>query len=245
MAVDGKRCAGLLDLAVTHDHHAVAQGHGLDLVVGHEHRGGRQLGMQPLDLDAHLGAQLGVEVAERLVEQEDQRIAHDAAAKRHALLLAAGKLSGAALQQVVQPQDLGSAVDRGLDLALGHLLVAQAESEIVVDAHVLIERVILKHHGDIAVARRQMVDHAIADADLTARDVLEAGDHAQGRRLAAARRADQRHELLVGDREVDVPHGVMERTVVLVELAENDGCHDSLRSACPLRTADLQVRSCS
>mgnify|MGYP003694802525 CR=1 FL=1 len=46
------------------------------------------------------------------------------------------------------------------------------------------------------------------------------GDHAQGRRLAAARRTDQRHELLVGDLEVDVLHGVMERAVVLVELVQ-------------------------
>src|SRR4029077_3479804 len=52
--------------------------------------------------------------------------------------------------------------------------------------------------------------------------------HAQGRRLAAARGADQRHELLVGDREIDVLHGVEDGAVVLVELAENDGCHGTL-----------------
>ena len=181
--------------------------------------------MQALDLDAHLGAQLGVEVRQRLVEQEHLRIAHDAAAERDALLLAAGQLLRLALQQFVQAEHAGGAIDRRLDLGFRGLLVAQAEGEIVVDAHVLVERVVLEHHGDVAVARRQMVDHPVADADVAAGDVLEARDHAQRRRLAAAGRADQRHELLVGDLEIDVLDGVEQRAIMLVELVECDRCH--------------------
>ena len=45
------------------------------------------------DLAAHLHAQLGVEVRERLVEQEHLRVAHDGAAHGDALPLAAGKLA--------------------------------------------------------------------------------------------------------------------------------------------------------
>ena len=41
------------------------------------------------DLDAGLDAQLGIEIGERLVEQEDVRIAHDGAADGDALALAA------------------------------------------------------------------------------------------------------------------------------------------------------------
>ena len=181
--------------------------------------------MQALDLDAHLGAQLGVEVRQRLVEQKHLRIAHDAAAERDALLLAARQLLRLALQQVVQAEHARGAVDRGLDLGFRGLLVAQAEGEIVVDAHVLVERVVLEHHGDVAVARRQVVDHPVADADVAAGDVLEARDHAQRRRLAAAGRADQGHELLVGDLEIDVLYGVEQRAIMLVELAECDRCH--------------------
>ena len=57
--------------------------------------------MQALDLDPHLGAQLGIEIGERLVEQEDQRVAHQAAAERYALLLAARELARPALQEFV------------------------------------------------------------------------------------------------------------------------------------------------
>src|ERR1043166_5864095 len=49
-------------------------------------------------------------------------------------------------------------------------VVAQAEGEIVVDAHVLVERVVLENHRDVAVARRQMIDHALPDPDIAAGD---------------------------------------------------------------------------
>ena len=51
--------------------------------------------MQPLDLDAQFGAQLGVEVRQRLVEQEDAGVAHQRAADRDALALAARELGRA------------------------------------------------------------------------------------------------------------------------------------------------------
>src|SRR5205814_7085317 len=97
---------------------------------------------------------------------------------------------------------------------------------------VLVERVVLEHHRDVAVARRQVVDHLAADPDLAARDVLEPGDHAQGRRLAAARGADKGHELPVGDLEVDVLHGMVQRPVVLVDVAQTDRCHALRLYAC-------------
>jgi hypothetical protein len=49
---------------------------------------------QALDLGAHLHPELGVEVAERLVEQEDLGIAHDGAAHGDALALAAESWRG-------------------------------------------------------------------------------------------------------------------------------------------------------
>ena len=45
------------------------------------------------------------------------------------------------------------------------------------------------------------------DADLARADRFEPGDHAQQRRLAAAGRADEHHELAVLDFEVDVLDG--------------------------------------
>ena len=91
--VELERVADLLHDAVLHDHDAVAQRHRLDLVVGDVDRRGAKALVQLLELDAHLDAQLGVEVGQRLVEQEHLRMAHDGAAERDALALAAGELA--------------------------------------------------------------------------------------------------------------------------------------------------------
>ena len=56
-------------------------------------------------------------------------------------------------------------------------------------------------------------------------DVLEAGHHAQGRRLAAARGADHDEELAVVDVDRQVLHGVEAVLVHLVDLVQLDGCH--------------------
>jgi hypothetical protein len=71
------------------------------------------------------------------------------------------------------------------------------------DRHVRVQRVVLEHHRDVALLGRQVVDLALADQDLAARDFLQPGDHAQQRGLAAARRADQHGEGAVGDVDVD------------------------------------------
>jgi hypothetical protein len=91
VVVDVDRAADLLDHAEVHHDHAVGERHRLDLVVGDEDAGGLQLPVQLLDLEAHLHAQLGVEVGERLVEQERGGLAHDRAAHGDALALAAGE----------------------------------------------------------------------------------------------------------------------------------------------------------
>ena len=67
-----------------------------------------------------------------------------------------------------------------------------------------IQRIALEHHGNVALFRHDVVDHRVADVDLALGWVLEAGDDAQQRALAAARWAEQDHELAISDIEVDV-----------------------------------------
>ena len=78
----------MLQPALVHDGDEIGHGHGFDLIVGDiEHRR-RQLALKALDLDAHLQAELGVEVRERLVHQEGLRAADDGASEGDALALA-------------------------------------------------------------------------------------------------------------------------------------------------------------
>ena len=101
-------------------------------------------------------------------------------------------------------EHLGGVRHRRVDLRLRHLRQLQAEGHVVVQRHVRIERVGLEHHRDAALRRRASLTTRSADPDFAAGRFLEAGDHPQQRRFAAARRADEDDELAVDDLEVDV-----------------------------------------
>ena len=100
LVVQRLRRVELLEDAVAHDRDAGGHGHGFRLVVGHVDEGGLQALVQLAEVGAGLHAQLGVEVGERLVEEEHLRLADDGAADGDALALAAGELAGLALQQL-------------------------------------------------------------------------------------------------------------------------------------------------
>ena len=91
----------------------------------------RVAALQPADLAAHLATQLRVQVRERLVHQAHRRLGDDRAAQGHALLLAAGKLRGLALQELTQSQQLRHA--REPRLAVRHFAHAQPEDDVLGD----------------------------------------------------------------------------------------------------------------
>ena len=82
------RIAELLDVTLEHDGDAVAHAHRLFLIVGDEDERDAELALQQLQLDLHLLAELAVERAERLVEQQHARPVDECAGDRDALLLA-------------------------------------------------------------------------------------------------------------------------------------------------------------
>ena len=72
--------------------------------MGDVDHGAAELAVKLDQLGAHAGAQLGVEVGERLVEEEGCRVADQGAAERHALALAAGELAGLAGEQLADAE---------------------------------------------------------------------------------------------------------------------------------------------
>jgi hypothetical protein len=224
--VEVERRAGLGDVAVLHHHDAVGHGHGLDLVMGDVDGGGLEAQVQGPDLHPHLDAELGVEVGERLVEEEDLGVADDGAAHGDALALAARERAGVAVEIGLQAQDVGGAGHALGDLGLGHARHLEGEAHVRGDRLVGIERVVLEHHGDVALAGRQVVHHPVADADGAGRDPLEPRDHAQEGGLAAARGADEDDELPVGDIEAHAMDD-LEAPVGLAQIADRDLGHPS------------------
>jgi hypothetical protein len=100
---------------------------------------------------------------------------------------------------MAQLQNPGGLVHPGLDLVDRHLLDLQAVGHVVEHAHVWVQRVVLEHHGNVALGRLEVVDHPPANGNFAARDFFQAGHHAQQRGLATPRRADDDDEFTVGN----------------------------------------------
>src|SRR5215471_18410950 len=77
---------------------------------------------------------------------------------------------------------------------------------ILIDGHVRVQGVILKHHGDVAFARRQVIDLALTNEEVATGNIFEPGDHPERGALRTAGRPDQHHKLPIVDIEVDALH---------------------------------------
>jgi hypothetical protein len=69
---------------------------------------------------------------------------------------------------------------------------------------VRIKRVALKDKGNIAIARRQVLDMFAAQQNLARAGLLKPGNQPQDRRFAAARRTEQNTKLAIADLEGNV-----------------------------------------
>ena len=75
----------------------------------------------------------------------------------------------------------------------------------------------LKDKGDVALVRRDPLHRLPADDDLARVQLVESGDHAHGRRLAAPAGSDDRDELARLDGKIHIvdSHDVAKRLVAL------------------------------
>ena len=94
------------------DHDLVGDLEGLLLVVGHEDGGHVHLVVQPAQPVAQLLADLRVEGAERLVEQQHGRLDRQRPGQRHPLPLAAGELRGQPVGELREVHQLEQLLDR-------------------------------------------------------------------------------------------------------------------------------------
>ena len=199
--------ADLAHRAIGHHDQAVGHDQRFFLVVRHHHRRDAELVLQLADLDAHGLAQLGVEVRQRLVEQQHVGPDDQRARQRDALLLAAGELARQALGEAAQAHQSQRFGDARRNVGFRHLAHLEPEGHVLGDGQMREQRVALEHHAGVALPRRQHRDVLAAEAHAAGGRRDEAGDHAQRRGLAAAARPEQHHELAVAHVERDVVHG--------------------------------------
>ena len=197
----------LLDAAVAEDGDPVAHRQRLLLVVRHEHEGDADLSLQLLELELHRPAQLEVQGAERLVEQEHLGPVDQRPRERHALALAARELGRPAAGELSQLHGLEGRHGAVPTLRRGHLLHPQAVLDVVEDVHVGEQGVVLEDRVDVTGERRTCGDVVAVEQHPPGTRLLEAGDHPQHGGLAGSARPQHGEELAVLDAQVEVVHG--------------------------------------
>ena len=167
-----------------------------------------QLLLNAANFGAHADAELGVQIRQRLVEQQYARLYHQRAGQRHALLLAAGKLVGHAALHAAHFYQLQNRLDPSFDLGLGHFAQAQAVSHVVKHVVMREQGVALEHHGGVALVGGQGIDGFAAQIDFALVRAFESCHHAQGCGLTAAGRAQQGHEAARLNIQRNVMYGI-------------------------------------
>ncbi len=208
MVIHRMRLAHLHHPTARHHGQPVGHDHGLLLIVGDEQEGNAHLRLNALELDLHLLAQLEIERAQRLIEQQQLGTIHQRPRQRHALLLPAGKLAGPTCFMPGERHEFEHLAYTALDLTLGHTLAAQAECHVVGHAQMRKQRVRLEHRVDVAPVRRQLRDVRAAQQDASQTGKLEAAHHIERGGLAAARGTEQAEKLARGNVQRQVVHHI-------------------------------------
>jgi len=131
-----------------------------------------ELREEAAQLLARLLAQLGVKVAQGLVEEDHLRLGDEGAGQGHALLLAAGELRGGPLLEAVELDEAQGPGDLPFDLLPGLVAGLQRVGHVVEDVHVGPDGVGLEHHAEAPPVGRDeeaplgREDDLVTDGDL-------------------------------------------------------------------------------
>ena len=200
---------GERDLAGLEHIGAVGDGKRRLRVLLHE-QDGRARGVQLADDVEDLLDQNGREAHGRLVEHEKLGLAHERAAHREHLLLAAGECAGDLTAALLQTREaLVNVRDTRLDGGIG--LRVRAHLQILLHGHLLEDVASL---GDLRqtvlndLVRRDALEVMALKEDAAHLGVQQAGDRVQNGGFARAVRADERDDLALVDLKGNALDGV-------------------------------------
>ena len=176
------------------DHHPVGDGHGFALVVGYEDNRKTEFALEGLDLEPHTFAKFGVQVGQGFVQQHDLGVGDDGPCQSDTLLLPAGQIGRIDVFHSVKACMVQRFLYPFADLIMGNFFDLQGEGHVFKNIHMGPYGKSLEYHAKSPVFRGNIQVLCLngnglsAQVDLTFRQIFEAGDHAQGRGLAAAGR---------------------------------------------------------
>ena len=134
--------------------------------MGHINRCDADVLLKALKFRPHVDPQFRIEVAERLVHEEDLRLPYDGSTDRHSLALSAAELSRFTSEERLDLQELRRSIHPLDDLAFRDLSVLQGKRKILVHGHVRIQGIALEHHRDVPIFRLQVIHEAVPNVNL-------------------------------------------------------------------------------
>ena len=141
----------LHDPAVLEHEQPVGEHERLERVVRDEQARPGEVGEVPLELGLHVEPGAGVERGQRLVEQQQRRVAGQGTAERHPLRLPAGQVAGPTSRQVGEPEPLQPLDGDGPRRRPAQPARPRREGHVVEHAEVREEPVVLEDEADRAV----------------------------------------------------------------------------------------------
>ena len=169
--------------------------------MGDEDHRGRPALPDPQQLELEDLPRLRVDRRERLVHQQDLRLRREGPGEPRPLLHAAGELIRIRLLEAGEPDELDVLRDRSADVLPRRPGEPEPVRDVLVHRLPREEAEVLEDDRDAAGRRRH---RGAVDPHLARGRQHQPVDAAQQRRLAAAARPDDRHDLALADRHVDV-----------------------------------------
>ena len=201
--IERQRVRELDDAAGIHHRDLVAGRECFRLVVRDHDRRGADATLDRADLDLHFLAQLGVEIGQGFVEQEQSGFDGERPRQRDTLLLATRELAWIALAHRRKMHEVEGLADRLVALGPADPAHLQPEGDVLRHGHVREERIALEDDAHAAPVRRHARKVAAVKENSAAGGLLEARNDIQRRGLAAAGGAEKPDELARLDRQVD------------------------------------------
>ena len=205
---------------------AIGQEHRLLHIMGHHQRGETALLPKRGDFRLHGDARQGIELAERLVEDEDFGIVDQRPRQRDPLRHAAGKLMRIGVAKCRKPDQIDRRID-AVALALQDALGFEAERDIVPDGSPRKQGRILEHHH---TRRKRPRDQIAVFAQRARPRRLQSCDQPQQGRFPATGRTEQSDEFAGLNVEADIvqhrQHGAIdvEAMADVLDIQRSAGC---------------------
>jgi len=153
---DLRRRPDLNQAAAVEHGDSVRRRHRLRLIMGNVNRGDFEFFVQPADLEAHLLAQIRIQVAQRLVHQKNLRLHNQSPRQGHSLLLPARQLRRIAIFQIRQAHDAEQLRNFVGAFQLREFFKLESVSDVLRHRHVRPDGVTLKDHRHTApIGRHQ------------------------------------------------------------------------------------------